>query len=426
MIAFSWQAALLILVFALGALAVAYFLRNHVGLDELSTSKYRQEEFDGWGEYLTGMDSIKSNNAEGLFRKKVENLSFQLADSGRVYQNSMNMINSLSRLLTDLAPLVAVFIGAQGVLQKTFAMEDLIGVSVYAPFCLSPIMTLVNLILYTTTGPGLQQTVGQMIKQEEVKKASLLSARQKIQITGKVRFDRVSYRYSDRSPMVLSDISFTIEPGQVVAIVGRSGSGKTTVGRLLSGLIKPQGGKIFFDETDSRAIHEESLYRQIGFVSQTPNLFAGSISSNISFGDDNPDLEKIIKCSEAAGAHQYISNLPGGYDYTLSEEGFGVSVGEKQLISMARTLYNDPEMLILDEATVHLDPKAEKIVSDRLLNHMKYRTIVVVVQRISTARKADLILVVKSGRLVESGSHNQLMMLDGEYAELYRNQVGAD
>jgi ATP-binding cassette subfamily B protein len=422
---FSWQGASIILFLSIAAIAVAYFIRNHVGLDELSTSKQRQEQFDSWAEFLGGMDTVKSTNMEKIFRQKVEESNFGLADSGRVYQNSMSFISSLSRVFTDLAPIAAVFICSYSVLNKVMPMEDLIGISVYASFCLRPITQIVNLILYSTTGPGLQQSVGQMMKQEESKRVEKVEARQKISCTGRIRLERVSFRYREGQPAV-SDISVTIQAGQVVAVVGRSGAGKSTLARLLAGLIKPQGGKIFFNEVDSRIIHEESLRRQIGFVSQTPKLFGGSIADNISYGDDNPNREKIIQCAKAAGAHEFIMTLANGYDYCLSEEGYGLSVGEKQLITLARVLYNDPKMLVLDEATVHLDPKAETIVSNRLLVHLNYKTVVVVVQRISTARKADIILVVKGGRIIEQGSHNQLMSMNGEYAELYRNQVGVD
>lgn len=423
---FSWQAATVILLFAGLTIAIANIVRNRVGLDELSTASLRQLTIDRWTEYLSGMASIKSAGGEAVFRRITEGVAIDLARGSQIYQISMQKIHGLCSFVFALAPVSAVYICAQAYMNRTLSMEDLMGASIYAGFCTQPLMSIVNLILYSTTSPTLLQMAGTMARVESQRKLTKIESQAALNFKGKIRFDRVSFRYSDRSPLAISDVSFAIEPGQVIAIVGRSGSGKTTLARLISRHLKPQGGKIYYDDVDALEINESLLIDQIGFVTQTPQLFSGTLASNIAYSDDWVDQARVKLAAEAAGAHSFITNLPAGYNYFLSEEGLGLSSGQKQMVAVARTLYQNPRMLILDEATVHLDPKAEKIISDRLLKYLNHRTIVVVVQRISTARKADLILVMKNGRLQEMGSHNQLMHLDGEYAELYRNQVGAE
>jgi len=330
--------------------------------------------------------------------------------------------SQVGNLFFKVGSTAALFVVINELLYTQTPPSNALALSMYLSYCAGPYLAILNIFAnYSLT--GLYGLPGQMIRsesKESLKTAKLLS------LQGNIRLERVSFRYSDRSPMTLNEVSFTVKAGEVVAIVGRSGSGKTTLGRILSRQAEISGGKLLFDDVDSRLVDPSTLSSQIGFVSQTPTLFSGSIAQNIALSDDVLDYSKIIKAAEASNSHDFIQKLPGSYNYMLNEGGRGLSGGQRVLLTLARVLYSHPKILILDEATAHLDPKAERLISDRLLDFHGRQTIVVIVQRISLARRADKIIVMKAGRVVEMGDHNRLLQNNGEYAELYRHQVGGD
>lgn len=423
---YFWQAGATLIIMIGICLFVAKQLQIKFTEDESSTVRGRQEAMDRWTENLTGMDSIKSKGVESFFRQSVDKIAIELGRSGKSYQYSNTKVMTICNLLFAVAPILAIYQAVIYFFRKEIGYADVVGISTYASYCIAPANQMINILIGAPMSSQMQANAGNMARIESDRKISNLTSYTSLRLKGRVRFDKVSFRYSDRSIPSIQDVSFTIEPGQVVAIVGRSGSGKTTLARLIARYIRPQVGRIFYDEIDSREINQNLLVQQIGFVTQTPQLFAGTIAENIAIEDDHIDREKVQRASIASGAHNFISNTPSKYNYYLTEEGVGLSQGQKHQVALARALYKEPRILILDEATAHLDPTAEKMVSDKLLRFISYRTIVVVVQRISTSKKADLILVMKNGRLVESGTHNHLLQQQGEYAELYRSQIGAE
>lgn len=252
------------------------------------------------------------------------------------------------------------------------------------------------------------------------------NADEMLPIRGKVTFDHVSFRYRSDLPEVLHDISLTIQPGQTVALVGPTGAGKTSISNLIARFYDPSEGSVRIDGIDLRSVTQKSLHRQIGLVPQDSFLFAGSILENIRFGDPDASEEKVVQAAKEANAHDFISAKPDGYQTQILEGAVNLSVGQRQLVCIARALLTDPEILILDEATSNVDSLTEVLIQDALQTLLSKRTAVVIAHRLSTVRNADMICVVQDGRIVEQGTHEELLGHKGIYSELYARQFSGD
>jgi ATP-binding cassette subfamily B protein len=240
-------------------------------------------------------------------------------------------------------------------------------------------------------------------------------------VSGRVSFENVSFAYSPDRP-ALTEISFEIEPGKMAAFVGPSGAGKTTITHLLPRFYDPQNGLIRVDGTDIRQIKLSSLRSHIGIVTQETYLFHDTIGSNLRYAQPDASLEEIHAACRAANIHDFISSLPSGYETVVGERGHKLSGGERQRLAIARVLLKNPKILILDEATSSLDSYNESLIQDALVPLMTGRTSLVIAHRLSTILKADVIFVVESGKVIESGRHSDLLARDGAYAGLYRQQ----
>ena len=240
------------------------------------------------------------------------------------------------------------------------------------------------------------------------------------QIKGDVRFDDVSFHYSDDPTPVLRDIELSVPAGATVALVGETGAGKTTIVKLLSRFHDPTGGSVLVDGVDLRTVTQASLRSQMGIVLQDPFLFNGTVKENIRFGRLDASDEQIVAAATAVGAHDFIMDLRNGYDTSVEEGGSMLSVGQRQLISFARALLADPRILVLDEATSSVDTQTEQIIQRALARLLKGRTSFVIAHRLSTITNADMIVVINGGRIVEQGTHRELLENQGVYYELYR------
>jgi len=245
----------------------------------------------------------------------------------------------------------------------------------------------------------------------------------KREVKGHLRFENVRFVYPGDDREVLQDVSFEIKPGEVVALAGLSGSGKTTIASLLPRLYDPTGGRITLDGLDLRDVSLQSLRDLIGAVPQDTTLFHGTLRDNIAYGSEGATLEQIVAAARRAHADEFIRTLPGGYDSPVGERGHGFSGGQKQRLAIGRALLRDPKLLILDEATSALDAESEGLVQDALAELMKGRTTLIIAHRFSTIINADKILVMDQGRIIESGTHAQLLSRQGQYWRLYQMQA---
>ena len=239
-----------------------------------------------------------------------------------------------------------------------------------------------------------------------------------VEVKGYIEMHDVDFAY-DEGNTVLHDISLYAKPGQKIAFVGATGAGKTTITNLINRFYDIEDGKIRFDGININKIKKDDLRKSLGMVLQDVNLFTGSIKDNIKYGNDDATDEEVIEAAKLANAHNFIMNLPQGYDTILSNNGAQLSQGQRQLISIARAAINDPPVMILDEATSSIDTRTEKIVQDGMDKLMEGRTTFVIAHRLSTVRNSDCIMVLDGGRIIERGSHEELLAKRGTYYELY-------
>ena len=242
------------------------------------------------------------------------------------------------------------------------------------------------------------------------------------EVTGQVEYCNVTFGYTADNP-VLSQISFKVNPGQTIALVGSSGAGKSTLMNLLLRFYNCDRGQILLDNIDIKTISLKSLRQQIGIVPQETILFSGTIADNISFGKTGFDLQAIKQAAKIANAHQFISQLSQGYHTYVGERGVNLSGGQRQRIAIARAILFNPRILILDEATSALDSESEALIQEAMMRIMRDRTVFIIAHRLATVRNADQILVLEQGQIVESGNHEELLALNGRYASFYAQQM---
>lgn len=271
---------------------------------------------------------------------------------------------------------------------------------------------------FQSTMAGGERILGLLDAPQEV--PDLKDAKDLPTINGEVRFENVSYHYPDDERPVLQDIEIHVQPGETIALVGKTGAGKSTLVKLLSRFYDPTQGRICIDGIDIRHVRQESLRRQMGIVLQDPFLFSGSVSDNIRFGNLFANIDEVEIAARAVGAHDFIQRLRRGYDTPVEEGGVLLSVGQRQLISFARALLADPRILILDEATSSVDTQTEVIIQRALSRLLEGRTAFIIAHRLSTVVNSDRILVLDEGKIVEAGTHQELLANRGIYQHLYK------
>ena len=322
-------------------------------------------------------------------------------------------------LLGAIATALVVYVGGTAVLGESITAGVLIGFVLYIDRLFEPIRDLSRRFdTLQSTMAGGERILELLDTPIEVRDET--NAGEMGPITGGVRFEGVSFHYSDDPTLVLDSIHLDVNPGETVALVGETGAGKTTIVKLLARFHDPTSGCLRVDGVDLRTVTQGSLRRQMGMVLQDPFLFNGTVKDNILFGRLDASGEEVIAAAKAVGADDFISAMRNGYETSVEEGGATLSVGQRQLISFARALLANPRILILDEATSSVDTQTEHIIQSALATLLKGRTSFVIAHRLSTITNADKIVVIDGGRIVEQGKHAELLALQGRYYELYK------
>lgn len=322
-------------------------------------------------------------------------------------------------VLGALATALVVYIGGTAVLGESISAGVLIAFILYIDRFFEPIRDLSRRFdTLQSTMAGGERILELLDTPIEVRDAE--NAIEMQPILGAVRFDNVSFHYSDDPTLILDQINLEAKPGDVIALVGETGAGKTTIVKLLTRFHDPTVGCVRVDGVDLRTVTQRSLRRQMGMVLQDSFLFNGSVRDNILFGKLNATDEEVIAAAQAVGAHEFISNLKNGYATSVEEGGVTLSVGQRQLISFARALLANPRILILDEVTSSVDTQTEHIIQAALTKLLEGRTSFVIAHRLSTITTADKIVVIDDGKIIEQGKHAELLELKGRYYELYK------
>lgn len=373
-------------------------------------------------ESVSGMQTVKASAVEPQWQDRWERqLAGYCASSQRVI-NLGNTGSQAVQLISKLTLAAILYFGAKEVIAGTLTVGGLVAFNMFAQRVSSPVIRMAQLwqdfqqvqisierlgdVLNTPVEPG----SGSRVALPSLK--------------GAIRFDGVKFRYGLEGPWTVEDVSFELAPGTTLGIVGSSGSGKSTLTKLLQRMYTPAAGRILVDGVDIAQIDPAWLRRQIGVVLQENLLFNRSIRENIALSNPALPLEHVMAAAQLAGAHEFILTLPQGYDTPIEERGVNLSGGQRQRLAIARALVTQPRILIFDEATSALDAESEEIIQRNLKAMSRGRTVLIIAHRLSAIRQCDRIITLEKGRIIESGSHEELLGCNGRYADLFRRQMG--
>jgi subfamily B ATP-binding cassette protein HlyB/CyaB len=373
-------------------------------------------------ESVSGAETIKAMAVEPQMRRRWEDqlagyvrASFRAQTLGNIGGQIVQFINKVTIVAT-------LYLGAKGVMAGELTVGELVAFNMLAGRVAQPVLRIAQL------WQDFQQTRLSVARLGDILNAPREPAQKGAaslpSIKGDIRFEHVTFRYLLNGPAVLSDVSLHATPGQVIGIVGPSGSGKSTLAKLVQRLYAPESGRVLIDGIDLGMVDTAWLRHQIGVVLQDNVLFNCSVRENIALADPGAPIEQIIRVATLSGAHDFILEMPEGYDTVIGERGASLSGGQRQRIAIARALMTNPRILIFDEATSALDYESERVIQTNMRRIAAGRTVLVIAHRLSTVRGADLLITMDRGRLVEEGTHEELLQQSGRYAQLYRLQSG--
>jgi len=374
-------------------------------------------------EAVTGVETLKSMAVEPQMQRRwEEQLAGYVTASFRV-TNLGNVASQCVQLVSKLATALTLYFGARLVIDGSLSVGELVAFNMLSGRVSQPVLRLAQIWQDFHQARLSVARLGDILntppeQAHNVSRSTLPAA------IGSVRFEHVTFRYRVDGSEVLHDIDFDVPAGQIVGIVGPSGSGKSTVAKLVQRLYLPESGKVLVDGIDLAMVDPAWLRRQIGVVLQENVLFNASVRANIALADPAMSMERVIAAATLAGAHDFILELPEGYDTIVGERGSSLSGGQRQRIAIARALVGNPRILIFDEATSSLDYESEQLIQANMRKIVDGRTALIIAHRLSTVRRANRIITIERGRIVEDGTHDELVRSGGHYAMLYRLQAG--
>lgn len=372
-------------------------------------------------EVMSGIQTVKAQNIELRARFSWQERYARYVGAGFKTVVTSTLANSTSSFLNKLSSLLVLWVGAYLVLQGDLTLGELIAFRIISGYVTSPILRLAQL------WQNFQETALSLERLSDIVDTPQEAEKDRGNITlppvvGAVKYDNVSFRFASNGPLQLCNVNLDIPAGKFVGIVGQSGSGKSTMMKLLLRLYEPEAGRILIDGYDVSKVELYSLRRQVGVVPQETLLFDGTIQENIALTNPEASTEEIIEAAKVGAAHEFIMNLPNGYNTRVGERGAGLSGGQRQRIAIARSVLQRPKLLVLDEATSALDYPTERQVCLNLAEEFKGSTVFFITHRLNTIRNADIIVVMDGGKVIEQGNHDDLMALRGHYFYLYNQQ----
>jgi len=372
-------------------------------------------------ESISGAETLKSMAVEPQMQRRWEEQLAGFVTASFKANNLGNIASQVASMINKVVTVLILWVGASLVIAGSLSVGQLIAFNMIAGRVSAPILKLVQLWQdFQQAGISLER-LGDILN-TPTEPTHNPNRTTLPDISGNVYFEHVTFRYQPDRPEILKDLSLEINAGEVIGIVGRSGSGKSTLTKLVQRLYVPESGRVLVDGVDLAQVDTAWLRRQVGVVLQENVLFNRSVKDNIALSDPSMPMDAVIQAATLAGAHDFILELPEGYDTLVGEQGASLSGGQKQRIAIARALITNPRILIFDEATSALDYESERMIQDNMRSICHNRTVFIIAHRLSTVRMADRIIVVDKGRIVESGSHDTLMEQNGYYAKLHSHQ----
>lgn len=376
-------------------------------------------------ESLNGIQTVKAYNAERKTDAETESKFVKLLRS--VFELSFvgNMQGAIKTFVELFGGVVILWVGSAAVIDGEITVGTLITFNSLLVYFLDPVRNLINLQPQMQTAMVAADRLGEILDLEAEKTEREINKMDLQDLKGDVDINNLSFRYGTRQ-LVLEDINLKIEQGEKVAFVGESGSGKTTLSKLLLHMYSPEKGEILINDNNIEDIKIECLRDKIAYIPQETFLFSGSIYDNLTLGLDNVDLQDVIEACKMAQAHDFINEMPLRYETILEENGANLSGGQRQRLAIARAMLRKPDILILDEATSNLDAITERALDETINTYAKNMTTIFVAHRLSTIKNCDKIYVFEKGHIIESGTHKELIIKNGKYAELVRQQSLGD
>ncbi|MPY23278.1 type I secretion system permease/ATPase [Shewanella sp. YLB-07] len=372
-------------------------------------------------EAITGIGTVKSMAVEPQMRRKLEDHLSSYVHASFRSQNLGNVAGQIAGLINKLVTLGIIWVGAHLVIDGQISVGQLVAFNMLAGRVSGPILKLVQLWQdFQQAGISIER-LGDILNTP--KEPGFNPNRSRLpSLQGAITFEHVRFRYRPDGPVILNEINLQTRPGEVIGIVGRSGSGKSTITKLVQRLYIPESGRVLVDGVDLSMIDTAWLRKQIGVVLQENFLFNRTIRENIALTDPSISMERVVAAAKMAGAHEFIVELPEGYDNIVGEQGSNLSGGQRQRLAIARALIGNPRILIFDEATSALDYESERLVQDNMARICKGRTVFIIAHRLTTVRQCNRIIVMDKGRIVEQGNHDSLIAHNGYYAKLHSYQ----